>query len=164
MATELPSNTADPLNGSGGSNTRWEGYSDYKVISLQVAKSVDNAIEAYSRVHGAHAENATIDPDLAAEARGRILSAALKLVVELRQDRDSVETYAEILDRWEGEEGFINRFNEIQLQSSCPGWLFQFVLDIRTAGWELGYLQAGRTTKGEPDDPVEADVQEMFTE
>jgi hypothetical protein len=38
----------------------------------------------------------------------------------------------------------------------------EFVEDIRRAGWELGYLQAGRTKKKEPQDPAERDTEAMF--
>jgi len=129
-----------------------------------VARSIDSALDAYARVRGAHVEGATIDPELAAEARGRIMSAAMKLIPELEQDRESVDKYDEILERWQGDDGFVRRFSEVQMRRECPGWMHQFVIDMRTAGWELGYLQAGRREAGEPDDPTEAEARSMFQE
>ncbi len=158
---------------NGGTSTRWEGYSDYQIVSKRVGKSVHNAIEAYARLDSLHAEGAQVPPETAATARSHIFAAALKLVPELRRDaprendddNGGVELYGEILDRWEGDDGYLrNKLHNVQLQRECPGWLFQFILDIRRAAWELGYLQAGRERKGEPDDPVEAETADMFTE
>jgi len=145
-------------------NTRWEGYSDYQAVSHRVGQSIESAVEAYAEISSAHTEGAPVTPDQAAEARAAILAAALKLVPEMENDREAVTMYDEILDRWNGEEGFIARLNDMQLQQTAPGWLFQFIVDIRRAGWELGYLQAGRTAKSDPDDPVEAEASSMFEE
>lgn len=150
--------------------TRWEGYSDYRKISLRVAGSISDAVDAYARLDSAHQENAQVSPGLAAEARGRILGAAMKLIPELEDDRDTVDVYDEILDRWEDgnddefddkEEGFISRLNNTQLRNGTPDWLWQMVLDIRRAGWKLGYLRAGRETETSSDDPVEDESDAM---
>ena len=148
-----------------GTGTRWEGYSDYQLVSKRVGKSVHNAIEAYARLDSLHAEGAQVPPETAAKARSHMFAAALKLVPELRRDADEVDLYEEILDRWEGDDGYLrNQLHNTRLQTGSPGWLFQFVLDIRRAAWELGYLQAGRERKGEPDDPLEAETNDMFME
>lgn len=144
-------------------NSRWDGYSDYRFVSLRVATTIDNALDAYSRIDGAHSEGAKVGPELAAEARARIMSAVLKLIPEMRRDAGSVELYAEILDRWEGEDGYVRALDEVSFREQCPGWLFQMMLDIRSAGWELGYLQAGRTEKASKD-PVTDQVTSMFDE
>jgi hypothetical protein len=156
----LPQEGPEPTS----SSDRWRGYADYRTVSIRVAQSIDSALDAYARIHGAHAEGASIEPELAAEARGRIMSAALKLIPELQQDRDSVEQYDTILERWEGDDGFVSRFAQLSLQDQCPGWMHQFVIDIRTAGWELGYLQAGKREAGEPDNHVDAEATSMFRE
>lgn len=63
----------------------------------------------------------------------------------------------------EPDEGYLRELRDIQLQNECPDWLEQFVLDIKTAGFELGYLQAGRTVSiNEDADPIEEDVNSMF--
>lgn len=155
---------------NGGTNKRWEGYSDYQVVSKRVGKTVHNAIEAYALLDSLHAEGASVDPRTAAKARRHMYTAALALVPELRndapdEDGEGVELYGEILDRWEGEDGYLrNQMHTTKFQNGSPGWLYQFIIDIRTAAWELGYLQAGRETKGEPDDPVEAETADMFEE
>jgi len=155
---------------STGTNTRWDGYSDYQIVSKRVGKSVHNAIEAYARLDSLHTEGANISPQVAAAARAQMYSAALTLVPELRRDapgkdNEGVELYGEILSRWQGEDGILrDKIHGARLSQEMPGWMFQFVVDIRTAAWELGYLQAGREIKGEPDDPVEAETTDMFTE
>jgi hypothetical protein len=141
--------------------TRYEGYSDFSHVSRSVASAVDDAVEAYALIQSHHSEGARVTPQTAAEAAAHILGAALKLKPELENDLDD-ETYHEILDRWEGDDGYIERLKQTSLSSRCPEWLGHLVHDIRTAGFELGYLQAGRTVKTEPDDPVEADTEAMF--
>jgi hypothetical protein len=142
-------------------STRFEGYADYEIVSLRVGRAIDQAVDSYARIDAAHTEGATVSPELAAEARGRILGAAMKLLPPLQADREAVDLYADILDRWKGENGFIARMDTVSLRRECPGWLFKFVLDIRRAGWEIGFLQAGRTKK-EYDDPTEGETEAMF--
>lgn len=149
--------------------TRFEGYADYRRISLRVASSIDRAVDAYARLDSAHNENAQVPPELAAEARGRIYGAAIKLIPELEDDREHVDDYDDILERWEDgededERGFIARLNDTQLKSDSPAWLFQMVLDIRTAGWKLGYLRAGRETETSDGDPVEQESDAMVSD
>jgi hypothetical protein len=142
---------------------RWDGYSDYREISLRMARSIDRALDAYARIEGAHAEQATVSPAQAAEARSRIHVAAIKLIPELEHDREDVDVYDEILEKWTGDDGYIQQLDAVTLRDECPGWLFDMVTDMRTAGWELGYLQAGRV-ESEPADPVEAETEDMFAE
>lgn len=60
-------------------------------------------------------------------------------------------------------EGYIHRLNGIRLHKECPNWLEKFVLDIKAAGFELGYLQAGRNVSvPDGNDPIEEDVAAMF--
>lgn len=104
--------------------------------------------------------------------------ATLRLLAELQEKREEKDIYDKFLIRWLADkgldeiedesgaerpsEGFVGALKDIQLHSECPDWLYQFVLDIRTAGYELGYLQAGRTVDKEPDNPVEAESEAMF--
>lgn len=147
---------------SGGRNTRWEGFSNYQNVSDRVARSVHDAIEAYAVVDSRHAEGARIRPPMAAEARAKILAPALRLKVEMQKERENDDEYDSILNDWEGEEGYLSKLDETRLQRECPDWLTDFVEGIRTAGFRLGYLQAGRTVKEEPDDEVEAETERMF--
>lgn len=137
--------------------TRWEGYSDYQRVSINIAEAVDRALDNYAHLDGKHAEGARVDPELAAEARASILSAALRLVPELRADRQTVEEYDRMLGDWgvldDDGRGYVDQLDAATLQSECPEWLFQFVLDIRVAGWKLGYLQAGRNNPDDSDVP-----------
>ena len=153
---------------SGQTGTVWEGYSHYKSVSKSVAQTIDNAIDAYALLDSLHTEHAQITPDTAAEARSYILGAVLKLKPELERDREEKDVYGEILDRWEddatGGDGFITKLHSTRLQQEMPSWTFQLLMDIRTAGWELGYLKAGRSSKEDPDDPVDADAKAMFDE
>lgn len=146
-------------------NTRWEGYSDYQKVSIRVGETIENAVDAYARIDSLHTENAVVEPELAAEARARIKSAAMKLIPELENDREVVDFYDEVLERWQGDDGYLQELREVSLQQSCPEWLEDMVIDIRRAGWELGYLQAGRTERVTPEDPDEAkqqEIQQMF--
>lgn len=149
-------------------NTRWDGFSDYKRVSDRVAQSCERAVRAYSFLDSRHQEDASVKPEDAAEVRSQILTPALRLLPEMQRDAENVEMYEEMLERWQGsdddddDDGYITKINECQLQKTCPGWLLNFVIDIRRAAFELGYLQAGRTVKQDPDDPVEAETDGMF--
>ena len=162
----MSSGDADAGSGTG---TRWEGFSNYEKVSQRISESVDNAIDSYALLQSRHAEGAAVRPDLASEARSHILASAMRLSVEMESDRDEVDVYDEILTRWrEGgedtEDGMLAAFQEAKLQEGVPGWLYNFVEDIRRAAWELGYLQAGRQSRAEPDDPVEAESEAMFND
>jgi hypothetical protein len=142
-------------------SSRFEGYSDYEIVSIRLGESIDDAVEAYAKIDAAHDEGANVAAAAAAEARGQIMSAAIKLLPALQADRDAVDEYDEMLASWEGEKGHISKLRDTSLRQECPDWLYDFVLDIRRAGWELGHLQAGRTTK-EYDDPAEGETESMF--
>jgi hypothetical protein len=144
------------------SSTRYQGYTDYRKVSGSVAESVENAVEAYALLKSKYKEGARVSPEFAARASARILSASLKLLPELKEE-SFVDEYRSIVDNWEGDDGFIRSLEEIPLVNRCPGWLHQFVREIRRAGWLLGYLKAGRDEDNSPDitpDPLE--VSGMF--
>jgi len=162
--------------------TRWEGFSDYQTVSNSIVRSVDEALDAFTILQSLHTEGAKVKPRQAAQARAKILSAALRLVPELRDDAPDNEQYREILARWLGsvefdeetytadlseydgdfDGGFIDELDRVQLNARSPGWLYQFVVDIRTAGWHLGYLQAGRTISESNLEPADEQAREMF--
>lgn len=146
----------------------FDAYSDYSHISRGVATDVANAVEAYSKLDAAHSEGSSITAREATEARARITTAATKLIPELESDRDDEELYDEILTRWleeadeQGRGPYLTQLDETQLAVELPGYLFQFVLDIKRAAFEIGYLQAGRTESTHPD-PAEEMAKSMFT-
>jgi len=119
----------------------WQSYSDYRAVSQQVARAVDEAVAAFAEIESMHVEGVKIRDREAAQARARIQTAALMLLPELEQNKDN---YGELLGRWTGDEGYFGQLDDVSLRRSCPDWLEQFARDIREAGFRLGYLQAGR--------------------
>lgn len=152
----------EELNGEESYESRWEGYAQYEWVSKEIAATINDAIDAYALVDSAHAENAPLNPAVAAKARSKLLSASIQLLNEMDNDRDEVEDYEEILDRWEGDDGYIQKLSNINLQQNCPGWLLQLAMDLRKAGWELGYLKAGRMQRKNPPDKDHEEVRSMF--
>jgi len=143
--------------------TRWHGYADYQNVSRRIAQSITMATEAYTTIQRAHEEEARVSVEEASRAGSRILAPALLLKQHMDRDRDAVDDYDKILDRWEGDDGYLNRIRTVQLHQECPGWLWQFVEDLNYAGLELGYLAAGRKEKEEaPIDSEDDAVKEMF--
>jgi len=123
--------------------TRYQGYTDYRKVSGSVAESVENAVEAYAILRSKYKEGARVSAEFAAKASARILAASLKLLPELREE-SFIDDYQDIVDNWEGDDGYIRTLEQTPLVERCPGWLHQFVREIRRAGWLLGYLKAGR--------------------
>jgi len=142
----------------------WEGYSDFQDVSKRIGQKVSDAIRAYSILQSAMKEQGSLSNREIFEARSKILEAAMSLIVEVKHEaRNNVRPFDEIRDRWTGDDGFISEFHEWSAQRGVPGWVYQFVVDIRTAAWELGYLQAGRREE-KADDPIKEDIDEMFPE
>ncbi|MCG1002872.1 MULTISPECIES: hypothetical protein [Halobacterium] len=144
----------------------WDGYSDYAYVSYQISSAIDNAIDSFSSLQSLHDENSKIKAQQAANARQPILSAAMRLLPELEKQQDANEKYAKMVEEWTedgvDEQGYIDALKEVNLQSECPPWLYDFVLDLRRAGWELGYLQAGRYEDDEDEDDAHASAREML--
>lgn len=149
--------------------TTWEGYSNYQAVSRDIAKSVSEAGDSFAWLQARHIEGASLEPARVAEERSNILGAAHRLYVEMAQEveENGDETYEEMLERWGGPlceaNGRLDQLREVSLVYELPGWLQQFVVDIRTAGWQLGYLKAGRRTREKPDDPVEEEIEETLS-
>lgn len=148
--------------------TVWQGYANFKQVSKRMAMSIEDAVDAYSALRALHAEGARVQPSKAANARRHIRASAMRLRVELEKDEDEKDVYAEILTRWDegegGEDGFFDRLDEVSLTNRCPDWLDQFVADIRKAGWELGYLQSGKTVRAEEGDVTERQATSILQE
>lgn len=176
--------------GDSSSAGRYEGYSHYKTVSNSITQSIDEAIEAYALIESFRREGIKVRRDKGidteiARSRAKIKLAALKLVPELKEEAETNDHYKDILARWRGsykseradgesetitpnfnssqlESGYFEAFDNVQLTHECPTWLEDWIIDIRTAGWELGYLKAGRRAE-EPSEGFEpADVKEMF--
>lgn len=154
------------------SGERYEGFTDYQSVSQRIARSIDEAVQEYASLQRIHAENGKVPYDGAGE---RILAAALRLLPELEDQRETDVVYDEMLVRWKADEpvqddtevevptsGYIELLMTTQLNRDCPEWLYQFVTDIRRAGWELGYLKAGRHAE-EDDEFEKIDVRDMFS-
>jgi hypothetical protein len=148
------------------STKRWEGYSDYRSVSERMAKSLDDALEAYAVIESRHAAGTKLRDEEIARCVKRLLTAAMKLTVELEADRNAVNTYDEILTRWQDGPGdddpYLEAIRTTDLKNQRPDWFDQFAKDIRTAGWELGYLQAGRTISESNLEPAEEEARSMF--
>jgi len=156
---------ANPDAGERGERGRWQGYSDYQHVSISTARAIDEALGAYARIRGLHVQGARIPPEVAATAHGKMLAPCMQLLPEIEQeaDGDTAEVYEQILADW-SDDGHLNRLSEVNLVESCPGWLQTMMIQLRRAGWELGYLKAGKRDAPEPEDPVEAEARSMFAE
>jgi hypothetical protein len=144
------------------SNSEWQAYADYDVSS-RVAESIDDAVMAYSTLEAMMSEGASIDPGQASDCRRKIQTAAMRVLVDMQESND--ERFDDILEDWVGEDregGYIQEFQDCELGHNLPGWLFTFVMQIREAGWKLGYVRAGRREPGTPssDDDEEEQIQQ----
>jgi len=142
--------------------TKWDGYSDYQTVSQRITRSIHDAIEAAATIERAHKENARVDSGEAARAGSSIMFAAINVQTELQAYEDENEQYEQLLAKFEGDDGYVHRFRQAQLHTECPDWLYEFVVDIRTAGFELGYLKAGREQEEQTGNTPEGQAKEMF--
>lgn len=147
--------------------TYFEGYSDYESVSKDIGQAVRDAIDAYAYIDGRHSQGARVRATDAASAYRRILGAAIRLLPELERNADAKDEVGDIYDDWTGDgddDGQLDDLRSLSFQGPPPDWLFEFVVQIRAAAWELGYLQAGRSRKAEEGDPVEEEPMAMFEE
>lgn len=153
-------NTSD--NEPEESEAKWDAYSDYALVSKWVTKSIRDAIEAYALLDQATQTGHKITSREETQLRADILAAAMRLRVELESERDRGQDYAkEILDRWEGEDGYIQEFRRVGFGGTQSlEWFDKFASDIRRAGWQLGYLKAGRSE--EPERQGNSDDSEVY--
>jgi hypothetical protein len=156
------------MSSSNETETYFEGYSDYETVAQDIGRAVRDAVDAYAALDAQHRQASRGRGNRAAtQAHQRILAAAIRLVPELKRDKDAKERLEDIHDDWveeNGEEPYIERLKKTQLETESPEWLYEFVVQIREAAWELGYLQAGRTHKAENGDPEEQEPLAMFDE
>jgi len=149
-----------------GAETEWDAYSDYQHVSRRVAKSIGDAVDAISIIDSAGIAGEKIQPPQETDLRADVLGAVRRLQTELENEREQNDVYDEILTRWQGEEGYINRFRSLNAPTlQSQPWLQQFASDIHRAGWELGYLKAGREEKqSRGGDAYDGEVRDMIEE
>lgn len=147
-------------------DTEWDAYSDYRFVSQAVTRSIRDAIEAFALLDQATQTGYKIKSKEEAQLRADILAAAMRLRVELQSERDRAEYAQDILDKWEGEDGYISEFRAAGMrETSSLKWFEDFASDIRRAGWELGYLQAGREEEADKHgDAEDSEVLEVIEE
>ena len=153
---------------------RYEGYSDYQSVSQQIASSVDRAVDGYAIAASAHEEQVGRNQWnwMATEAKANIRSAALKLIPEMEENKEvEEEDFESMLEDWtesgvegEGYLSALSKENFRDTRTELPDWIQDFVLQIRTAAFQLGYLQAGRTVSDNNLEPAEEEAIEKFTE
>lgn len=152
------------------SETKWDAYSDYQDVSNRLTKSIDAAIEAFALLDQARQTGCKINSKHEMQERAEIVAAATRLRVELESESARGEEYAEeILDKWVGEgdeEGYLAKFRHAPRGGIADlEFLEEFATDIRRAGWELGYLRAGREEKAENQgDSADSEVQKVIEE
>lgn len=143
--------------------SEWNAYSDYQTVSQWVAESINEATHSYVKLSSAIRSGYKISPEEETHLRADILLGAMAVRTELEHNRQQREIYDEILSRWEGEDGFVTRFRELQLPKEYEPWIEQFIEDIRRAGWELGYLKAGREDEvTENGDGFDGELRDMI--
>ena len=149
-----------------GADTEWDAYSDYQHVSRRVAGSIGDAIDAISVIDSGKVAGEKLSSREETDLRADVLGAVIRLQTELENEREQKEVYDEILARWEGDEGHINRFRGVDpMDYQAEAWLQQFARDIHRAGWELGYLKAGREEKqSRGGDAYDGEVREMIEE
>jgi len=150
-----------------GVRSEWKAYADYESVSERVAESVGDAVEAIEMIESAKAAGDKLQPIPETNLRADVMAATIWLRTELENERHQKELYDEILTRWDGdgeEAGFIERFRNANLIAPHPTpWLTQFAEDIHRAGWELGYLKAGREKQiGESGDGHDGELRDMI--
>lgn len=133
---------------------RWSSFADYETIVETVAERVEVAIDAWGHLNACESQRISVTNGTAIEAKKALAGAGVRIKPEVRHNKD-VEPFDEIWGRWEGEEGHVAMLQRADFIEDVPGWLDQYVDDLTTAAWELGYLQAGRE---EPAEPEEDDV------
>lgn len=154
------------MSGKEEQRESWEAYSDYRDVSNRVTQSIDDAVDAFAQLDQSAASGRKLNSERRAELRADILSAATMMRVELEAEADRGESYAEeILNKWQDsddgdEEGWLSQFRHARRGEAAElPFLSELATDIRRAGYELGYLQAGRKEKTEDEgDADDAEV------
>jgi len=143
----------------------WDGYSDYQQVAGHVASEIHDATAAAAIIQRTQAEGGDYNPREIAKAGSRIFSAALLLEPQLEMYSDPDGKYQDILNDWQGEDGYFEQFKRSDLWNECPDWLIDFTRQINLAGHKLGYLKAGREEDVEEEvDDGDAEVRQVIQE
>ena len=130
---------------------KWESFTDFQSVTESVHRDVRRAKQAYSFINSCHTHGRPPSSSKAVAKKTYLLNAGLSLRHEIKQNQ-GVEPFDEIISRWDGEDGFLEKLERVNLRTDCPKWLRQYVDDVIEAGWELGYTKAGRQKLADPED------------
>jgi len=150
---------------SGGSKKQWQGFSDYEDVAAQLHKDINRAVDAYAHLDSRDTQGISLTPDTAIKARSAILKITKRLSQEVER-QNHMSPFDEMSKRWHGdgedEVGYVKKLENANFyEDGLPPWLSDLVNAIVTAGWELGYLKAGRQ-RSTPDGDNTKEVKEMF--
>lgn len=143
-----------------GDGKRFAGYSDFKKITAKIHDDVNRAVDAYAHIDSKHQQGIGVTPQTALKTREAILKVTKRLSFEVQANRN-VEEIDEIYQRWEGDDGYVQRLENADFRQGRPEWLGDLVDDIIEVSWRLGYLKAGVEKPADPTDD-EQQVKEMF--
>ena len=151
------------------SGTEYDGFANYESVSNRIEETIYASIEAYARLGQADPSQYKIGREEERHLRAEILTAALIMEIEIEEHASAGEEWAEdILGRWSGEDGYIDRLRQAPSGEAARDWCRQFVTDIRRAGVRLGYLKAGREVEQEDAaakaDAYDGEVYDMITQ
>lgn len=141
----------------------FEAYSDYQHISREIAHDILDAGRAATAIQRYHNERGQYQAREVGEASASLLTPAYMLVEQMEMHRGGNDTLDDILEDWNGENGYLVRIQETDFVNEYPEFMDEFVRQLHRAGLELGYLKAGRSReKTEIDDERDAVVDNMF--
>ena len=152
-----------------GPRTEYDGFANYETVANRIEETIYASIEAYAYLGQAEPSQVKIGRQEERQLRAEILTAALIMEIEIEEHASAGEEWAEdILGRWSGENGYIDRLRQAPSGEAARDWCRQFVTDIRRAGVRLGYLKAGREVEQEDEaakaDPYDGEVYDMITQ
>ena len=152
-----------------GPRTEYDGFANYETVANRIEETIYASIEAYAYLGQAEPSQVKIGRQEERQLRAEILTAALIMEIEIEEHASAGEEWAEdILGRWSGEGGYIDRLRQAPSGEAARDWCRQFVTDIRRAGVRLGYLKAGREVEQEDEaakaDPYDGEVYDMITQ
>ena len=150
-----------------GPRTEYDGFANYETVANRIEETIYASIEAYAYLGQAEPSQVKIGRQEERQLRAEILTAALIMEIEIEEHASAGEEWAEdILGRWSGENGYIDRLRQAPSGEAARDWCRQFVTDIRRAGVRLGYLEAGREVEQKDEladaDPYDSDIREMI--
>ena len=149
------------------SGTRYDGFANYETVANRIEETIYASIEAYARLGQSEPSGYKMGREEERHLRAEILTAALIMEIEIEEHAAAGEEWAEdILGRWSGEDGYVDRLRQAPSGEAARDWCRQFVTDIRRAGVRLGYLQAGREveedSREEEADAYDGEVYDML--